>query len=80
MSTPVVSRSIRKLFVLTLALGTLSAAMPEVVAPPVEAKKMSCLQKYRGCQVRCAQRYDLASPGWYSCHDRTCAHQFDNCG
>jgi hypothetical protein len=79
MITPVVSNSIRKLFVLTLALGTLAAAMP-VVAPPVEAKKMSCLQKYRGCQVRCAQRYDLASPGWYSCHDRTCAHQFDNCG
>jgi hypothetical protein len=74
-----VARSLRSFFALTLALGTIGAAAL-IEAPPVEAKKMSCLQKYRGCQVRCGQRYDLASPGWYSCHDRTCAHQFDNCG
>jgi hypothetical protein len=79
MTMPVVSRSIRTFLALTVAVGAFAAATISI-APPVEAKKMSCLQKYRGCQVRCAQRYDLASPGWYSCHDRTCAHQFDNCG
>lgn len=78
MTTPPVANSIRKFVVLTLALGTLAAGTL-LVAPPADAKRVSCLQKYHGCQQRCAQRYDLASSGWYSCHNRTCAPQYDNC-
>lgn len=78
MTTPLVAISIRKFVVLTLALGTLGAGTP-LVAPPAEAKKLSCLQKYNACTTRCSQRYDLATSGWYSCHNRTCAPQHDNC-
>jgi hypothetical protein len=74
-----VSRSIRKFFALTLALGIGAAGML-IQAPSAEAKRMSCLQKYRACQVRCSSNGGVGSDGWYSCHNRTCAPQFDRCG
>ena len=78
MTTSVVAHSIRKFFVLTIALGTLAAGTL-LVAPPADAKKMTCRQKYNACTQRCSTRYDIASSGWYSCHNRTCAPQHDNC-
>jgi hypothetical protein len=75
-----VARSIRKFLVLTLTLGTVAAGTFIIEAPPVEAKRMSCLQKYRACQVRCSSNGGIGSDGWYSCHNRTCAPQFDRCG
>lgn len=78
MTAPLVAPSLRKLFVLALALG-IAAAATLLLAPPAEAKRMTCLQKYHGCQVRCLRAGDLASSGWYSCLNRTCNPQFDNC-
>jgi hypothetical protein len=78
MSALPVTTSIRMFLVLCLALGTLAAGTL-LMAPPAEAKRLTCLQKYNACQQRCTRRYDLASSGWYSCHNRTCAPQHDNC-
>lgn len=78
LSLPVV-RPIRKFLALTLALGTVAAGTAFIEIPTAEAKKMSCLQRYRQCQVRCSAYGGVGSDGWYSCHNRTCAHQFDNC-
>src|SRR5690606_19728387 len=64
MTAPLVAPSIRKIFALTLALGIASAATL-LIAPPAEAKRMTCLQKYHGCQIRCLRSGDLASNGWY---------------
>jgi len=73
MTRPVVAASIRVFFVLTIALGALAAGT--MVSAPAEAKKKSCLQKYRECSSRCARAYSDYVP----CINRTCARQHDNC-
>jgi hypothetical protein len=77
MTVPVVFRSIRKLFALALSLGALAAAT-QFAPSPAEAGPL-CVKKYQACQVRCAKYGGVASKGWYACHDRTCAPQYDNC-
>ena len=77
MTTPGVSRSLRKFFALALALATLAAAAPFAV-PSAEAASL-CLKKYSACQIRCSRYGDVGSKGWYACHDRTCAPQYGNC-
>ena len=77
MTAPIVFRSIRKFFALALSLGTLAAAA-QFAAPSAEAGTL-CLKKYQACQVRCAKYGTVGSKGWYACHERTCAPQYDNC-
>ena len=78
MTARFVAPSLRKISVLALALG-IAAVATLLSAPPAEAKRMTCLQKYHGCQTRCLRSGELASNGWYNCLNRTCNPQFDNC-
>ena len=78
MPTLPVAPSIRKLLVLALALGVLAAGTL-LAAPSADAKRLSCRQKYHGCQTRCLRSGELASTGWYNCVNRTCNRQYDNC-
>jgi hypothetical protein len=68
----IVSTSILSVGALAGLLGALLVA-----AEPAEAKKMTCLQKYKACDRRCAGSND--ADGWVRCHYRTCAPQYDNC-
>jgi hypothetical protein len=62
-----------------LSIGALAGLMGAflVAAEPAEAKKMTCLQRYRACDQRCARSND--SNGWVNCHYRTCGPQYDQC-
>jgi hypothetical protein len=46
-------------------------------AGPAHAKKMTCSQKYHGCQVRCFRSAGDGPVG--PCIQRTCDRQYDNC-
>jgi hypothetical protein len=47
-------------------------------AETASAAKMSCIQKYRLCNQRCAGR-TAGQGSWTSCIERTCNRQYDNC-
>jgi hypothetical protein len=47
-------------------------------AEPAEAKRMSCIQKYRACNQRCAASVG-AHGSWVPCITRTCNRHYDNC-
>jgi hypothetical protein len=78
MTTSLVANSARKFFVNTVALATLVAGTL-LVAPTADARRISCLAKYQGCQNRCLSSGGLASTGWYACVNRTCNPQYDYC-
>ncbi len=61
-----------------LLIAGLAAASFLSFGETAEAAKMSCVQKYRLCNQRCAG----AAGGrgdWTSCINRTCNRQYDNC-
>jgi len=61
-----------------LLIGALAAGSLLSFAETADAAKMSCIQKYRLCNQRCAG----AGGGrgdWTSCIARTCNRQYDNC-
>jgi hypothetical protein len=60
-----------------VTLGGLAVALL-AGAGPAEARPMSCLAKYQGCNQRCAAA--AGSQGdWVPCIQRTCNRQYDNC-
>jgi hypothetical protein len=70
----IVSTSILSVGALAGLLGALL-----VSAEPAEAKRMTCLQKYRMCDRRCAGANGGLGDGWINCHFRTCSPQYENC-
>jgi len=58
-----------------VTLGGLAVALL-AGAGPAEARPMSCLAKYQGCNQRCAAA--AGSQGdWVPCIQRTCNRQYD---
>jgi len=58
-------------------VAALAAGSSFSFAGVAEAAKMSCIQKYRLCNQRCA---GAAGRGdWTACINRTCNRQYDNC-
>lgn len=48
-----------------------------ISAETASAAKMSCIQKYRLCNQRCAGRSGQGD--WIACINRTCNRQHDSC-
>jgi hypothetical protein len=60
-----------------LLIAALAAGSLLSFAETADAAKMSCIQKYRLCNQRCA---GAAGRGdWTACINRTCNRQYDNC-
>ncbi|MBR0814135.1 hypothetical protein JQ544_21555 [Bradyrhizobium diazoefficiens] len=60
-----------------LLIAGLAAGSVFGSAGTADAAKMSCIQKYRLCNQRCA---GAAGRGdWTACINRTCNRQYDNC-
>jgi len=60
------------LLIAALATGSLLS-----FAETADAAKMSCIQKYRLCNQRCAGA--AGRRDWTACINRTCNRQYDNC-
>ena len=61
-----------------LLIATLAAGSFLTSAETASAAKMSCIQKYRLCNQRCAGRTS-GNGSWLPCIERTCNRQYDNC-
>ena len=60
-----------------LLIAAVAAGASLGLAETAEAAKMSCIQKYRLCNQRCAGRSGQGD--WTACINRTCNRQYDNC-
>ncbi len=60
-----------------LLIAALAAGSSLTFAETASAAKMSCIQKYRLCNQRCAGRSGQGD--WTACINRTCNRQYDNC-
>jgi len=61
-----------------LLIAGLAAGSFLTSAETADAAKMSCIQKYRLCNQRCAGRTG-GQGDWTACINRTCNRQYDNC-
>lgn len=61
-----------------LLIAALAAGSFLTFAETADAAKMSCIQKYRLCNQRCAGA-TRGNGTWTSCIERTCNRQYDNC-
>ncbi|MBI5320266.1 hypothetical protein [Bradyrhizobium sp.] len=61
-----------------LVVAALAAGSLLSFAETADAAKMSCIQKYRLCNQRCAGAAG-AKGDWTACINRTCNRQYDNC-
>ena len=71
------SKRFSKFVISSATLGGLAAVLLSA-AGPAEAKRMSCIAKYRACNQRCAASAG-ANGDWVPCIQRTCNRQYDNC-
>ena len=61
-----------------LLIASLAASSSLAFVESASAAKMSCIQKYRLCNQRCAGRTS-GNGSWLPCIERTCNRQYDNC-
>jgi hypothetical protein len=61
-----------------LLIASLAASSSLAFVESASAAKMSCIQKYRLCNQRCAGAAG-AKGDWTACINRTCNRQYDNC-
>ena len=66
----------RKYIISTAVLGSLASATLLYSPVPAEAKKMTCQQKAKACERRCA----AANKDFIACINRTCDRQYGTCG
>jgi hypothetical protein len=77
MTNDLIARSLRKFMIASTAIAGLGSALVLSTPEPAEAKRMTCAQKYRACNSRCAAR--SPDQNWQNCIYRTCNPQYDNC-
>ena len=61
-----------------LLIAALAAGSLLSFAETADAMKMSCIQRYRLCNQRCAAAAG-AKGDWTACINLTCNRQYDNC-
>lgn len=61
-----------------LLIAALAAGSFLSFAETADAAKMSCIQRYRLCNQRCAGAAG-GKGDWTACINRTCNRQYDNC-